>query len=122
LYISGATVLGGMSQPMNGPSVYFRTESRAQVDRWRSAARAEGRTLSAWARQALDQAAELRRSPVIAPYGIKHGPAVLIRTESRAQVTRWKSAATGERRTLNDWARHVLDQAARDQAAQGATP
>lgn len=46
-----------MSVPKQGPPIQIRSESQAQVERWRRAARLEGRSLSDWIRRALDDAA-----------------------------------------------------------------
>ena len=42
----------------------------------------------------------------------KQGPVVMIRTESQAQVDRWKAAAKRDKRSLSDWIRLALDAAA----------
>ncbi len=52
-----------MSHPKNGPTVMVRTESVAQVDRWKAAARRDKRTLSDWIRLTLDAAAQQAKDP-----------------------------------------------------------
>lgn len=47
-----------MSPAKQGPAIQIRTESSAQVERWRRAAKRDGRSLSDWIRRALDAAAE----------------------------------------------------------------
>lgn len=48
--------------------------------------------------------------PAMSP--AKNGPVQMIRTESAAQVERWKAAARRDKRTLSDWIRLTLDEAA----------
>jgi hypothetical protein len=51
---------GAMNKPKQGPSVYIRTHSAAQVERWRAAAKEDGRSLSDWIRRQLDEASKER--------------------------------------------------------------
>lgn len=46
-----------MSPVKQGPAVHIRTDSAAQVERWKAAARRDGRALSDWIRRTLDSEA-----------------------------------------------------------------
>lgn len=46
-----------MSLAKQGPPIQIRSESAAQVERWKRAAKRDGRSLSDWIRRALDAAA-----------------------------------------------------------------